>query len=344
MKAEENRACLGLDIGFGDVKLVIGFNPGNGSTRQTILRKFPTAISYARDGIIGDLGMDEKRYEFNGRNYFVGSQALQCRDVFSTRDIDFLIDHSPLLAFAAVEKILLANPVNVDPPEINLSKIELCLGMPIAHFHSKRARLTGIMKKSRVSDAPLCFDSVDVRAQGQGIFFDFVFDVAGQPVADHLSMNVLVVDIGFNTVDILGVLDGRPSREWSGMLERGGICRIAEEVGVYLQREFNFDLSEQALKDVIRKKEIALYGAVKDISWVIRNASEKYADWLIQEIRSRWDGFLKTADHLILAGGGAYYVADVFHSVYPQGFLHVPEKPEYSNAKGFQKYLEADHD
>lgn len=344
MKTERNRLSLGLDIGFGDVKLVIGFTPENGVRRESILRKFPTAISYARDGIIGDLGKDEKRYEFNGREYFVGAPALQCRDVFSTRDIDFLIAHSPLLAFAAIEKSFDAHPLIHELANIDMSKKALCLGMPIAHFHSKRAQLMDIMEKTRVSDTSLSFETIDVRAQGQGIFFDFVFDETGQPITDHLFMNVLVVDIGFNTVDILGVVGGRPSREWSGMIERGGISRIGEQVGAYLQREFNFDLPEQAIKDVLRKKEIALYGDVKDISWVIRKASAEYAEWLVQEIRSKWEGFLKKADRLILAGGGAYYVADVFHSVYPQGFLHVPEKPEYSNAKGFQKYLEADHD
>jgi hypothetical protein len=157
-------------------------------------------------------------------------------------------------------------------------------------------------------------------------------------------MNVLVVDIGFNTVDILGVVDGRPSREWSGMLERGGISRIGEQVGSFLQREFNFELPEQAIKDVLQKQEIALYGATKDISWAIRKASEEYAAWLLQEIRSRWEGFLKKADQLILAGGGAYYVVDSFCSIYPQEFIHVPEKPEYSNALGFHKYLEDTHD
>jgi plasmid segregation protein ParM len=344
MKKMENRFSLGLDIGFGDVKLVVGVTPENGVRRQAIRRKFPTAISYARDGIIGDLGSDEKRYEFNGREYFVGVPALKCRDVFSTRDIDFLITHSPLLAFAAVEKSFDALPHVHKPANMGVSKKSLCLGMPIAHFHSKRGQLMDIMKKTCVSDTPLSFETIDIRAQGQGIFFDFVFDEIGQPVTDHLFMNILVVDIGFNTVDILGVVGGRPSREWSGMIERAGISRIGEQVGAYLQREFNFDLPEQAIKDVLRKKEIALYGAVKDISWVIRKASAEYAEWLVQEIRSKWEGFLKTADRLILAGGGAYYVADVFHSVYPKGFLHVPEEPEYSNARGFQKYLEADHD
>ncbi|MDA8402755.1 MAG: ParM/StbA family protein [Desulfobacteraceae bacterium] len=344
MNTDEKTVCLGMDLGFGDVKLVLSIHSEVGSARRKILTKFPTAIAYAKDGIIGDLGEGEKKYAFNGKDYFVGASALQCRDVFSTRDIDFLMTYSPLLAWVAIEKTIHSQAGALEVDLLSSCKKLLCLGMPLAHFHSKRATLLDIMKKSRVSDRDLPFDTIDVRAQGQGILFDFMLDDTGQPVIDRLTLNVLVVDIGFNTVDILGVVNGRPSREWSGMLDRGGISRIGEQVGNFLQREFNFELPEQALKDVLQKKEISLYGAAKDISWAIRKASEEYANWLLQEIRSRWEGFLKKADRLILAGGGAYYVQDAFCSVYQQGFLHVPEKPEYSNAIGFQKYLEGTHE
>jgi hypothetical protein len=344
MSINNDLILFGLDLGFGDVKLALSMNFENSPARKTILFKFPTAIAYARDGIIGDLGKDEKKYAFNGKNYFVGNSALQCREVFSTRDIDFLLGYSPLLAYAAIEKALQSLAGAPDFETLAECKKYLCLGMPLAHFHSKRAPLMDIMKKSHVSDSVLTFDAIDIRAQGQGILFDYVLDDAGQPIPDRLNLNILVVDIGFNTVDILGVVNGRPSREWSGMLDRGGISRIGEQVGNFLQREFNFELPEQALKDVLQKKEIALYGASKDISWQIRKASEEYAAWLLQEIRSRWEGFLKTADRLILAGGGAYYVQDAFQSAYRQGFLKIMENPEFSNAIGFQKYLEADHD
>jgi plasmid segregation protein ParM len=196
------------------------------------------------------------------------------------------------------------------------------------------------MKKNRVSDEVLAFDSIDVRAQGQGILFDFMFDEKGQPIVDRLDQNILVIDIGFNTVDILGVVHGSPSREWSGMLDGGGISRIGEQVGNYLQREFNFELPEQSIKDVLQKRQISLYGATKDVSSAIRKASEEYADWLLYAIRSKSEGFLKTADRLILAGGGAYYVQEDFAAMYPKEFLFVPEKPEFSNAIGFHKYLE----
>jgi plasmid segregation protein ParM len=343
MNTEKDKIYLGLDVGFGDVKLALSYFPENKSERKKILTKFPTAISYAREGIIGDLGEREKKYAFIGRQYFVGPPALLSRDVFSTRDIHFLLTYSPLLAFVAIEQCLQNDPTQ-DFEKINSSKKILCLGMPLAHFHSKRSQLLDIMKKNRVSDEVLAFDSIDIRAQGQGILFDFMLDDNSHPIANRLDLNVLVVDIGFNTVDILGVVSGSPSREWSGMLERGGISRIGEQVGNYLQREFNFELPEQSLKDVLQKKQIALYGATKDVSWAIRKASEEYSHWLLQEIRSRWEGFLKKADRLILAGGGAYYVQDDFKSLYPEEFLFFPEKPEFSNAIGFHKYLENAYD
>ena len=343
MNTDKNLILCGLDLGFGDVKISLNVDFGDGRARRKRLSKFPTAIAYVRDGIIGDLGKGENTYAFNGKNYVVGNAALHCRDVFSTRDMDFLMTYSPLLAFAAIENSL-QSCLGLDAECFSPCRKRLCLGMPLAYFHSKRLDLISIMKKSRVSDQDLVFDEIDVRAQGQGILFDFMLDETGLPVVDRLNLNILVVDIGFNTVDILGVVNGRPSREWSGMLDRGGISRICEQVGQHLQREFDFELREQAIKDVLQKKEIALYGATKDISWVIRKASEEYAHWLLQEIRSRWDGFLKKADRLILAGGGAYYVQDAFGSMYRQGFLHVPENPEFSNAIGFQKYLEDSHD
>lgn len=330
--------CFGLDLGFGDVKIVAGLDSGRARHHKKILKKFPTAVAYARDGIIGNLGDNGKTYSFNGRKYAVGDSALQYRDVFSTRDINFLMHFSPLLAFAAVER--LAQEGSMRPEILQSGKKQVCLGIPLAYFHSRQPLLAEAVRQCHVSGTFLDFAEVEVRAQGQGILFDFMLDDCGRPRQDRLNMTILIVDIGFNTVDILGVVNGSSSREWSGMIERGGISRICQQVGNYLQRELSFDLPEQSLKDVIMKRKVSLYGATKDLTGFIRKASEEYADWLMQEVRSRWDGFLQKADRLIIAGGGAYYVGKDFSAKYPKGFLFVPDNPEYSNAMGFLKYLE----
>lgn len=348
MGNEDTKVYLGLDIGFGDVKIVAAF-PTDGSEppegqrhHGRLFTKFPTAIASAKEGIIGDLGEAEEEYLFNGRKYLVGPPALQCREIFSTRDITFLITYAPLLVYRAIEHLSEKRAI----PLVDLlnGKIRLCLGVPLAYFHERRTELLKALEDCRVSGNRITFESVDIRAQGQGILFDYMLDDSGIPLPARLNFNILIVDIGFNTVDILGVIQGRPSREWSDMLEGGGIVRISGEIQSHLTKNFGFSLPEQAVKDVLQKESISLYGVEKDLSDIIRTVSQGYADWLLQEISSRWDGFLKRADRMIVAGGGALYVRHHFLEKYPKGFLHLPERPEYANAFGFYKYLRAVRD
>lgn len=333
---------IGLDAGFGDVKVVASIaepeepKDDNISTERIkyIKFKYPTAIAYAKQGIIGELA-DEREYEFQGRRYVVGSAALQCRDVFSTRDIEFLMRYSPLLTYAAIERI--GRESGISMSALLAAERRLCLGIPLAYY-SRRDELYRALSDFTVSENSVSFDSIDVRAQGQGILFDYVLDNTGRPRNDRAGHNVLVLDIGFHTVDILGVIDGSPNREWSGMLESGGVCRVCEELKAYLQRKLNFTLAEQVVKDVLQKGSIALYGAERDLTTAIRTAKEAYSDWLSSEVNAGWNDFLKRADRLIVAGGGAYYI-DGLRARYPQEFVHVAEQPEYANARGFLKFM-----
>ena len=64
------KTILGIDIGFGDNKLVLGTSDGD------ILKvfKFPSIIAYtSKDSYI----KDTRIYEYKNRNYYVGNDALQ---------------------------------------------------------------------------------------------------------------------------------------------------------------------------------------------------------------------------------------------------------------------------
>lgn len=320
---------IGLDTGFGDVKVVADLN----KIACNVLLKYPTAIAYAKRGIIGELGWQEE-YDFGGQTFVVGSAALQSQDLFSTRDIEFLLTYSPLLAYKALVDIAQAGSLPF--ADLISTKKQLCLGIPLAYY-TRKEELKNRLAAYSVSGDTVRFDNVEVRAQGQGILFDYMLDKNGKFVSDRMNQNLLVIDIGFNTVDVLGVVNGRPSKEWSGMLENGGICKVCEELKNHLQIEFSFNLSEQVIKDVLEKGRISIYGAAKDLSTPIRIAKEAYSNWLSREINSRWNNFIKRADKLILAGGGAYFVDDLKQR-YPKEFVFVPDNPEYSNARGFLKF------
>ena len=326
---------IGLDIGFGDVKAVTEVYQNSGSGPDTSDRlKFPTAISYSKDGVIGDLGISEE-YEFNGRKYIVGDFAKQARDIFSTRNMDFLLMYAPLLAYKTL--IQTSRSLELSKPD-SINK-QLCVGVPLGYYDRKN-ELKNRLVNFAVSNDNVQFE-VEVRAQGQGILFDYMLDRQGRPINERINQNLLIVDIGFNTVDVLGVIEGRPNKEWSDMVENSGICRICEEVQAYLKREIHFDLPEQIVKDVISSSRISLYGNKKDVSVPVRKAKELYSDRLNQEIKTRWDPFLKRADKLIIAGGGAYYM-DNLQEIYPRDFIYVPDEPEYCNARGFLKYMKSE--
>ncbi|MFH1674918.1 MAG: ParM/StbA family protein [Pseudomonadota bacterium] len=328
-------ALIGLDIGFGDVKVIARLNDKKDATDTDpeLMFKYPTAIAYTRNGIIGDLARQEE-YDFNSRAFVAGSAALQCHDLFSTRDIEFLMTYSPLLAYKAMADI--ARTASIPLADLLSANKRLCLGIPLAYY-PRREELKRRLSAYSVSGDAVRFDNIEVRAQSQGILFDYMLDEQGRPVDERINQNVLVLDIGFNTVDVLGVIDGRPNREWSGMLENGGICRICEELKTYLQKELSFSLSEQVVKEVLQKGRVSLYGADRDLSTPVRRANEAYSDWLGREVNSRWDDFLKRADKLIIAGGGAYYVNEL-QDRYPREFVFIPDDPEYSNARGFLKF------
>lgn len=319
---------IGLDTGFGDVKVVVNLN---GTTREL---KYPTAIAYAKKGIIGDLGDRQEEYDFSGQTFVVGAAALQSQDLFSTRDIEFLLTYSPLLAYKALVDIAQAGSLPL--ADLLSTKKQLCLGVPLAHY-TRKEELKNRLAAYSVSGDTVQFDSVEVRAQSQGILFDYMLNKDGKSVSDRMNQNLLIIDIGFNTVDVLGVINGRPSKEWSGMLESSGICKVCEELKNHLQTEFSFNLFEQVVKDVLERGQISLYGVTKDLSSPIRIAKEVYSNWLSREINSRWNNFIKRADKLIIAGGGAYFVDDLKQR-YPKEFVFVPDNPEYSNARGFLKF------
>jgi len=323
---------IGLDMGFGDVKIVCCMVDETGDKSFAVL-KYPTAIAYAKNGIIGDLA-EQEEYDFNGRTFVVGSAALQSQTLFATRGIEFLLTYAPLLAYKAVAGLV--QTASLQLSDLLSAQKRLCLGIPLAYY-SKRHELERRLSGYTVSGNAIDFDHIEVRAQGQGILFDYMLDEHGSPLTDCEDQNVLVLDIGFNTVDVLGVIEGSPNREWSGMLENAGICRICEDLKTHLQKEFNFHLCEQVVKDVLQNGRISLYGASKDLSTYIRKSTEAYSDWLGRELNSAWDAFLKRADRLIIAGGGAYYVHDLLRK-YPEHFVRVPHDSEYSNARGFLKF------
>lgn len=305
---------VGIDIGFGDVKAV-----GENGAKL----KFPTAVSYSQDGVceLGELTR-ERECHYAGRKYLVGAEALST--AFSTRSFDFLKRYAPLLAYEAVSRI-----------RSSVSRISV--GLPLAYYDKEsKASLISSLRKIDVNRDTLELN-VDVFPQGIGALLDYRLDSNGEE-KKGTAIDGLVIDIGFNTVDIVAFENGSAVKADSGMMERAGISRIAQSLANSLQKETTINLTEQEAKEALLRKKISVYGFEKDLSELARHVVEDYVDWLLSAISSRWEDRIQRAQALILAGGGAYYIKPYIPAKY-RDVLFVPDDPEFANARGFLKAI-----
>lgn len=313
---------LGLDVGYGDVKAVY--------QHEGVLKmlKFPTAIAYAERGV-GELSAfaKDEEYEYQGKKYLVGKEALF--GAFSTRSFEFMKRYSPLFVFKAVKKI---------HRKTGAAVTDIAMGLPLSYYTDTNIKeLVPLLGRIEVGHTVL---ELNVRfyPQGLGVLADYRLSQTGE-VNRQTDRDMLIIDIGFNTVDVIAVERGRIVKGESDTLERHGVSKISLALAKEIKARMQLDLSEQESKDVLRRGKIRVYGAERDLSELVRESAEKYMDWLIQELRSKWAARIQRTDKVIIAGGGAYYLQEHIPEEY-RPLIYVPDRPEYANASGFLKALD----
>lgn len=302
---------IGIDVGFGDVKAVW---VESGDFKY---HKIPTAIKYAS----GNNGFTEENiYTFQGREYLLGEQARF--GAFSTRSFEFLKRYAGLFIFHVIN-------------EQGFNEKRVGLGLPLTWYSKKEEFLTEltatVVNGSKLDIEPSLYP------QAVGILLDYRLDIKGG-TKQETGRNGIIMDVGFNTVDVLCFENGMAVRSDSATLDKFGISRIITELIESIQRNHNVGLSEQEGKEVFQNGYISIFGHKQDISESIRNITEKYFDELMHRIKSNWENRLQRADVLILAGGGAISLKDYLPSEYSK-IIQIPSMPEYSNARGYLKGL-----
>lgn len=335
--ASEQHFLMGIDIGFGDVKASISHNG------KKYKFKFPTAITRHQRSEIRGLENSQDVYIYKNGRYILGDDALYSPNVISTRNIEFLKDFTPLLTFKVL--LELSKTIGLDIERIIKSPKKICLGLPLEYYFDEKDNIGESIKQFMVSFLSngeqktynISFGHVDVRAQGQGVLNDYMIE---KGYLKNIEPNILVVDIGFNTVDVLSVENGKTSSIGSYMLEGKGVCQITKELGIEVKQKTGVVHSEQKLKDILRIKTIKIQNETQYLVDVIDQVVGEYTDYIFREIKTRSGNTINHAEKIIFAGGGVYYIENYLKKQFKKGFVHIPEDPEYSNSRGYLKKLE----
>jgi plasmid segregation protein ParM len=297
----ENVDVLATDIGYSYVKYAFGQDEG----------KFPSAVTPV--DVVQDNNIGEKTsYSFNGRNYFVGERALRLSNVLLTRSENFLIDYSPLFICEILKRE-------------SIRKVgTLCLSLSIAEFKSKYSALENACRRFIINNT-LQEHTIEVFPQGFGIW-----------AYCERPRNAVVVDIGFNTIDVLGIENGEVNPEYSFGYKDIGVCIIASVISDWINK--NFDgafLSEMEANEIlVNNGEFSFFRRKYNVSGVIERKKAEYTQNILGTVfkQPKLRDFLKKIDAFIIAGGGAYFIDENLKEKYG---IYIPENPEYSNVLGF---------
>ena len=289
---------IAVDLGFGSTKFMA----------QGKFDKFPSAIARLKNAQ-ADIDV-ASALEFNGKKYLVGNNAI--RSALTTKDYSFLEQYSELLLYNsfAMCDVDLSQPIN------------LITGLSLLHWgkrHEFASKLSDfIVDKNRLT--------VNVRLvpQGKGIYLDYV--QSNPQIKDSL---ILVVDIGYNTLDVIPFEGGKPlaNEAWA---TSQGVNLMVDEIRKQLSSEYNFAFNESRANEIMQKRTISLDGDERDISLIVESEQEHYNEIIINEIKSRNPDIFRSAKAIIVAGGGAYYVNNFAKNV-----VHTTTPYEYSNVRGY---------
>ena len=309
---------IAIDIGYGDVK--INYKGKN--------VKFPTAISFFTDN--GIRYGEQKIYDFEGEKYVVGSEGKT--EAFSTTNYDFLYKYAPLIIYHILSKF---DEVNKQTP------IEIRTGLALVDWDKKDNFIERI-SNFIVNDEEINLN-VKVVPQGVGIYLNFAKNgTLPEDIEDEelKNLNVAVIDIGFNTINILNMKNGKFIPSNSKSYPGHGVSSLIKPFRDYLENKFKDPFSEQEANEILYKGYFRYNGKKqKDIEEYIKDAKRKFIIKIFGSVLVESKKVFSLADLVILSGGGSNFFEGVKlkDNMILDNSTIIDGKPrrEFSNVNGY---------
>lgn len=308
---------LGFDNGYGDNKVVYG-------TPKSIIsmNKFNSVL--ARVDLNSNV-KDARAEEYKGDYYYIGDLALK---VESSKIID-LLTYSNLEKYAP---LMIKHAIN-EMPEV--PSIVVC-GLSIAHIDNS-AYFKEAISKYLIDDMNYPIQRIEIIPQGVG--GKLTYDKYGTHFPNenrHVTEfdNYIGCDIGFNTLDVFQVIEGKVSTNLIRGIENQGIVKIVSRLLTKIAEKYEKTFTMKEGKQIFDNGYFKVRGTEYSVSDIITEIKQDYLKELKVIIEDNFGQIMDKVDVVKLFGGGAY----VFKSI-NDPFFEVPEvKSEYYNSIGQYLY------
>jgi len=304
---------IAIDIGYGQTKI---------KYKEKIV-KFPTSI-----GLFTNTGIeygDTNIYEFEGEKYLVGSENV-LNESFSTMDFNFILKFSPLIIYHILKKFDLAG--RPKPFQVNT-------GLALVDWTQENLKKF----KERLSNFEVNGEKVniDVKLVPQGVGIYMNYSKNGSKVKeenlDLSKMNVVVIDIGYNTINLLHINKGKFQRPTSKSYPGHGVSSLIKPFRLFLENKFKTKFTDQEAMGYAIEEKMKWNGIEqKDIIDYIKDEKRKFVLKLFKSVLQDELPLLGRSDMVLISGGGAYLLQN---AKLPPHYVIDDEPMEFSNVKGY---------
>ncbi len=307
---------IGLDPGYGLIKVATAGGDFVMPSHVAAVRRVGLAASglrLARATIV----------RMGGKEYAIGEGAPMRGAVYeSIEDARFLQEPSLALFLGAVARAL---PSAAEP-------VALVVGLPVALLQGQQGReIAGGLRRLLTGTHSLEVDGkalslsvrhVWVRAQPLGVWADWALDDEGQALPGVRRALVGIVDVGWGTVDLIGIQGGQVNADMVAGADLGVRVLLEDASG----------------DDTMPLHELARRFAGGTLTVDERHVS-RWATEIAAFVRRRWRR--SRPQLVILAGGGIallkeYGALDVLKAAFA-GETLLPHDPVTTGARGLRK-------
>ena len=341
---QKPKFVLGLDIGYGNVKMAYGYAGKDFADlkKKLTVKSFPATfmkIISEDPTLTYKLKNEEKIVKFKERekehDYVVfakDSSKLptfeddRCLDVFYPQTEQYMV-------------LFLGALLETRQKEIDL----LVIGLPVDQAKKSdkieyvKKRLTGTFQPSRGKTVTV--KEVMVIAQPVGAYFSFASNSPNPPEA--FQQSTLFIDTGFYSVDWVLMVSGI-IRERSSGSNPNAVSMIIEDTVFRVASEQNGGdvIGATRFEDAVRggRNYVVSKGKKIEFGNVFGECSENRVTSVIRSIKKAVRADEKLFDDVVLVGGGASYLEAAVREYFPRQNVFLEANNLTANAEGFYWY------
>lgn len=322
------RFILGLDIGYSNMKMAMGFS---GQEISTLLLPVGAAtLDKLPQGTNGRDADDVLQVLVGEEKWLAGIEPARLQGWVRVLSENYPSSKQYRALFHAA--LLLTEQEEVDV---------LVTGLPVSQFQDEALRhrlaenLTGTHQVTPKRSVTV--KEVIVVPQPAGAYMEVV-NTANDPELLEVIQDgkTVVLDPGFFSVDWV-VLEGGEVRHHSGGTSLKAMSKLLETTDKLIKDDHGASPGYQKIETAIRagKSDVILLGKKLAIAEYVEKASAVIAEEALTPMRNtmREDGM--AADVVLLAGGGASYYESAAKALFPRSRVVKSASPVLSNAIGF---------